>query len=80
MDKVKQEHVIIHCSELLTGDELIQVIKHYKLENHFVEKIETRTLLDNPKFDARMGTQIRKPKGIEYVYIFVDKAVLKDEI
>ena len=80
MDKVKQEHVIIHCSELLTGDELIEVIKHYKLENYLIEKIDTRTLFDNPKYDARMGTQIRKPNGIEYVYIFVDKEALKVEI
>ena len=80
MDKVKQQHIIIHCSELLTGEELIEVIKHYKLENYLIEKIDIRTLFDDPKFDVRMGMKIRKPNGIEYVYIFVDKAVLKNEI
>lgn len=80
MDKVKKEHVLLHCSELLTGEELIQVIKKYQLENYFIEKIDTRTLFDDTRFDRRMGTQISKPNGIEYVYIFVDKAVLKNEI
>jgi len=80
MDKVKKEHVIIHCSELLTGDELIQVIKKYQLENYFIEKIDKRALFDEPRFDRRLGTQISKPNGIEYVYIFVDKVELKNEI
>ena len=78
MDKVKQEHIIIHCSELLTGDELIEVIKHYKLENYLIEKIDTRTLVDEPRFDRRYGVCMNKSKDIEYIYIFVDKAVLKN--
>lgn len=80
VEKVKQEKVIIITDELLTGDELIEVIHHYKLENMLVEKIDIRTTFDEPRFDRRNGVQISKPNGIEYVYIFVDKAVLKNEI
>ena len=78
MDKVKQEHIVLHCKELLTGDELIQAVKTYNLENHFIEKIEIRTLFDKPQFNGKIGYFQNKPSGIEYVYIFVDKAVLKN--
>ena len=78
MDKVTKERVIIYCKELLTGNELIEVIHHYNLENMLVEKIDTRQMYDEPRFDRRLRTQIMKPNGIEYVYIFVDKAVLEN--
>lgn len=78
-DKIKQERVIIYCKELLTGSELIEVINYYKLQDMYVEKIDTRQMFDEPSFDRRLGTQIMKPNGIEYVYIFVDKAVLKND-
>lgn len=78
MDKVKQERVIIYCKELLTGDELIEVIHHYKLEDMLVEKIDTRPLFDKPQFNEKIGYFQNKPNGIEYVYIFVDEAVLKN--
>lgn len=74
VEKVKQERVIIYCKELLTGNELIQVIKQYGIEDMLIEKISMQTTFDEPEFDRRMGTQIRKPNGIEYLYIFVNKA------
>lgn len=73
MDKVKQERVIIYCKELLTGEELIQVIRQYGIENMLIEKISVQTTFDEPEFDRRIGTQVRKPNGIEYCYIFVNK-------
>ena len=77
VDKVKQQKVIIITKELLTGQELIEVIKENKLENHLIERVEKRAIYDEKtEYRERLGI-IKMPKIIdsEYIYIFIDREV-----
>ena len=74
MEKIKQQRVIIYCKELLTGNELVQVIKEYKLENYLIEKIDQRNVYDSIDYRPEcLG--FRKAIDKEYLYVFVDKEV-----
>jgi len=78
MDKVKQEKVIIITVELLTGNELVEVIKEHKLENHLIEKIERQAEFENPIWDKQRGCNMNKITGYSYVYVFIDKERVKN--
>lgn len=72
VDKVKQQRVIISTKELLTGQELIEVIKENKVEDYLIERIDKRFIYKTYPNGFRIEN---KPIDDEYIYIFVDREV-----
>ena len=72
MEKVKNQRVIIYTTELLTGSELIEVIKDYKLEKYYIEKVDKKNIYDMP-YDPTRPNKLPKVIDAEYIYVFIDK-------